>query len=234
MRKPATPLTSGSHRFGPGWCEPKAFEDYTRRCYTPAEAATATWAVRRSLEASGTILLFAHEKVHSHGPNLCFEKFGERTVKLALDRRHIPYLYRNAAEQFLAADAPGGFYGNAYSTMSKAVALLRSAHSDPRLRGASWAYDCALANSRSRWFPPRSNESVVTNHRALARPPALAPLPARPMLTDPIPPPRARHLVLTTLFLLPWQPVSLTCRPCRDNARRWPHLPALSCRRQRA
>lgn len=234
MRKPATPLTSGSHRFGPGWCEPKAFEDYTRRCYTPAEAATATWAVRRSLEASGTILLFAHEKVHSHGPNLCFEKFGERTVKLALDRRHIPYLYRNAAEQFLAADAPGGFYGNAYSTMSKAVALLRSAHSDPRLRGASWAYDCALANSRSRWFPPRSNESVVTNHRALARPPALAPLPARPMLPDPIPPPRARHLVLITLLLLPWQPGSLTCRPCRDNARRWPHLPALSCRRQRA
>ena len=152
-----------------GWCASRKLEDHTRRCFTPAEVANLTSAVRRDLNSTGTVLLFAHEKVNSRGPSLCLDAFGERAVKLALDRFKVSYLYRNAAEEFLAADAPAGFLGNSYSTFSKSVALLRSAHLDLQLRKQSWAYDCALPDSRHRWFPVQATESIVANHPGFAR-----------------------------------------------------------------
>ena len=151
-----------------GWCSSRKLEDHTRRCFAPAEAANLTATERRRLQSSGTVLLFALDKVNRRGPNLCFETFGERTVKLTLDGS-IPYTFRNAAEQFLAAEAPAGFFGNSFSTFSKAVALLRDAQPDPRLRGASWAYDCALPDSAKRWFPKRRNDSIVVNHPGFTR-----------------------------------------------------------------
>lgn len=44
---------------------------------------------------------------------------------------------RNAAELFLAAAAPAGFFGNSFSTFSRGIALLRGE------RQPSYAYDCA-------------------------------------------------------------------------------------------
>mmetsp|Transcript_13188 Transcript_13188/g.38884 ORF Transcript_13188/g.38884 Transcript_13188/m.38884 type:complete len:162 (-) Transcript_13188:32-517(-) len=57
------------------------------------------------------------------------------------------YTLRTAAEFFTAAAAPGGFYGNSFSTFSAGVALHRkfargSAAAAPR---AAYAYDCQPA-----------------------------------------------------------------------------------------
>ena len=152
-----------------GWCQPRFYEGYTRRCFTPAEAAQLTQQKRRQHASTGTVLLFAADKVSQDGPSLCFEMFGERTVKLALDAQ-IPYTFRNAAELFLASIAPAGFFGNAYSTFSKAVGIMRAAASpEAEAHSASWAYDCALAESRSRWEALWRAESIVTSHPGFAK-----------------------------------------------------------------
>lgn len=133
------------------------------------------------------MLLYAHDKVSELGPPVCASDFGGRTVKLLLlplsaglqsfhrpysasvNRRadgiaeaegeQLCYTLRNAAEQFLAARAPGGFYGNRFSTFSKGVALMRAARRSSAvapwdMRNAeeasdwasqSFAYDCATS-----------------------------------------------------------------------------------------
>ena len=147
--------------FDSGWCQPRLYEGYTRRCFTPAEAAQLTQRKRREHASTGTVLLFAADKVATRGPSLCFDMFGERTTKLALDAE-IPYTFRNAAELFLASIAPAGFFGNAYSTFSKAVGILRASN-------ASWAYDCALTESRGRWETQWLAESIVVSHPGFAK-----------------------------------------------------------------
>ena len=64
------------------------------------------------------------------GPYVCSCSFAAPAFKLQLDPT-LPYLFRNAAEQHFAALAPTAFYGNAYSTFSKGVALYRAASSPP-------------------------------------------------------------------------------------------------------
>ena len=150
-----------------GWCAPRFYEGYTRRCFTPAEVAQLTQQKRREHASTGTVLLYAADKVSQDGPSLCFEMFGERAAKLALDAE-IPYTFRNAAELFLASIAPAGFFGNAYSTFSKAVGIMRAAAS-PEAHNASWAYDCALAESRSRWEALWRAESIVASHPGFAK-----------------------------------------------------------------
>jgi hypothetical protein len=66
--------------------------------------------------------------------------FGARTVKLP-PLLNLSYTVQAAVEMFAAAAAPAGFYGNAYSTFSRGVGLLRA--SQP---GApSLAYDCGIS-----------------------------------------------------------------------------------------
>jgi len=153
--------------FFSGWCASRSNEDHTRRCFTPAEVASRTRSTRRSLHSTGAVVAFAFDKVHWRGPSLCLETFGEATAKLALEAT-VPYTFRNAAELFLAVEAPGGFFGNSYSTQSKAIALLRALHRDTRLHNASWAYDCARADS-VRWFPPLLARGIVATHPGFAR-----------------------------------------------------------------
>ena len=107
------------------------------------------------------MLLFAADKVSPQGPTLCYDRFGTGTVKLQLPSR-VAYLYRNAAEQWLAASAPGGFFGNAYSTFDKGVALLRSSVVTSDGSTASFAYDCALATRRAGCWQQR--DSIVSSH----------------------------------------------------------------------
>ena len=66
------------------------------------------------------------------------------------------YTYRNAAEEFFAASAPAGFYGNSFSTFAKGVAMLRAppapnGSSSPPPAFASFAFDCAPHESPG-WF----------------------------------------------------------------------------------
>ena len=99
--------------------------------------------VLRWRKASGIVLLYAHDKVASDakpwraratwnrtGPSVCDCDFGGMAVKLQLPAtgpHAVPYLYRNAAEQLFASRTPVAFFGNAYSTFSKGVALHRRA-----------------------------------------------------------------------------------------------------------
>lgn len=151
-------------------------------------ARLARPALRRR-NVTGIVLLYAHDKVASlsypwrsrrvnrTGPHVCHCDFGPRTFKLQLNAS-IPYLYRNAAELFLAAHAPTTFTGNAYSTFAKGVALMRAATppqeaaaaapSDAALaagRRPSFAFDCAQAEEVG-WKPRdvRSTGRIVRLH----------------------------------------------------------------------
>lgn len=75
------------------------------------------------------MLIFAADKVAELGPPVCTSQFGNGTIKLLLSPSDASYTIRNAAEQYLAARAPAGFYGNRFSTFSKGVALMRAARS---------------------------------------------------------------------------------------------------------
>ena len=142
------------------WCNPKEYENYTRRCFSPAEVSSLTAPQRRRSRATGTVLMYAADKVHRKGPYVCVGAFGKETHKLQLPLT-VDYTYRNAAEQFFAAAAPAGFYGNAYSTFSKGIALLRIGQSG--LNGQSFAYDCALHDmQRGTWT--YLERSIVANH----------------------------------------------------------------------
>ena len=136
-----------------GFCSPRRTEGLLRRCYSPAEVGAITAASRAGHGATGTVLLYAADKVSELGPAVCARDFGEaNTLKLLLPTT-IPYTIRNAAEQFLAASAPAAFYGNRFSTFSKGVAAMRALSSNgvasSRLTTSSpsYAYDCAAERS---------------------------------------------------------------------------------------
>ena len=165
--------------WGSSWCVGRPEEKHTRRCYSPAEVAGLTRRARSG--ATGTVLLYAHDKVPNEkdrwyfqskrtftanataetawGPLLCRDDYGNKTFKLALPSS-IPYIFRNAAEQFFAALAPAGFFGNAFSTFSKGIALMRSAGSSD---GSSYAYDCAAVEARY-WRMPYRRKNLVPLH----------------------------------------------------------------------
>ena len=154
------------------WCHGRREEALTRRCYAPAEVASLTRAARRN--ATGTVLLYAFDKAarkdnpwawvrngvneSAYGPSVCLDAFGETTFKLQLPST-IPYTFRNAAEQFFAARAPAGFFGNSYSTFSKGIALLRAA---PGGDGRSFAYDCA--NLEKQHWTSEATGGIVAMH----------------------------------------------------------------------
>lgn len=145
------------------FCHPRSNELFTRRCFAPAEVANYTTQTRRALKSTGAVLMYASDKVAPEGPPLCSAQFGTGAFKLRLPER-APYTIRNAAEQFFAAEAPAGFFGNAFSTFSKGVALMRSMRAEKQTEGASsFAYDCALAQIR--WWPrDGGNRSILKKH----------------------------------------------------------------------
>mmetsp|Transcript_26517 Transcript_26517/g.60017 ORF Transcript_26517/g.60017 Transcript_26517/m.60017 type:complete len:170 (-) Transcript_26517:341-850(-) len=143
------------------WCHPRRREVFAVRCFSPSEIANITQPSRVSLGTTGILLMYGHDKVSGYGPPVEFKSFGDRAFKLILPT-NVVYTIRNAAEQFMAASAPAGFYGNAYSTFSKGVALMRagSLHSGSLASRRSFAYDCALA-THDTWIP---HTSVVDSH----------------------------------------------------------------------
>ena len=147
------------------FCKPRANDypiPYARRCFTPAEVARRTAKVREWLNASGALLLYAHDKVGavrhpyagSPGPAVCAEDFGGTAFvqKLALPG-HLNYTLRNAAEQWLAARAPVAFFGNSHSTFSQGVALMRAPGADAPGAGQRW--DASIDSSQD----PRASSS---------------------------------------------------------------------------
>ena len=151
------------------FCTPRGTELHGRRCFSPLEVSRA---IKRTLRigpprASGTVLLYAPDKVHVDGPPVCTE--GRDAVKLLLPAG-LPYTVRNAAEQFFAVASPAGFYGNSYSTFSKGVAVMRhwaaARGGLPAGANRSFAYDCAKSTSR-RWPRVRGEPSL---HITLAHP----------------------------------------------------------------
>ena len=89
------------------FCRGRRTEAFTPRCFSPSEVALITRRLRRKYRTSGVILLFAADKVSLAGPRVCFGDYGPGgSFKLSLPSS-LPYLFRNAAEQFLAVAAPG-------------------------------------------------------------------------------------------------------------------------------
>ena len=157
------------------FCIPRRSEAFTRRCFSPAEVASITHQMRSKLQSTGSVLLYAPDKVSADGPPLCAGAFGQRTLKLSLtvsSATGISYTYRTAAELFFAARAPAGFFGNAFSTFSKGVALLRGrpAGTNETLTEAqesmgSFAYDCA---EQELPLDQRTRQSIATAHPGFA------------------------------------------------------------------
>ena len=139
------------------YCLPRAAEQFTRRCFTSLEVARITNGTRQQHAATGVVLLFAPNKVPWHlGPAICKSHYGgARVEKLILPTAttldaQAHYTMKSAIELFFATRAPGGFFGNRFSTFSKGVALIRAATTralgaDPSSSsgGGSFAYDCA-------------------------------------------------------------------------------------------
>ena len=110
----------------------------------------------------------APPQVSSFGPPTEFNEYGPRAAKLLISPT-VPYTIRNAAEQFLAAAAPAGFYGNAYSTFSKGVALMRAGvEGNGGAPLPSFAYDCALATQRI-WLAHQVSLPAAVGHNRLSR-----------------------------------------------------------------
>lgn len=118
----------------------------TQRCFRPSEIAALTRAHRdRRQRSTGSVLFYAAENISPRGPHVELSEFGMRTTKATMPAG-LPYTMRAAAEFFLAALAPAGFYGNSYSTFTRGVAMLRRARSrSDTIAGhgpRSFAYDC--------------------------------------------------------------------------------------------
>ena len=120
-----------------------------RRCYRPEEVADITRPSRQHLGGTGALLIYADHLMASCGPAVRSDDFGEQTRKLPHDP-DVPYTARTAIEFFLAASAPGGFYGNSFSSFSQGVARMRSSRCEKRAGGA------AIAHPRYRCTPPLS------------------------------------------------------------------------------
>jgi len=79
------------------FCQGRADENFTRRCYTPSEVARLARPALRRRNVTGIVLLYAHDKVASlsypwrsrrvnrTGPHVCHCDFGPRTFKLQLN-----------------------------------------------------------------------------------------------------------------------------------------------------
>ena len=105
-----------------------------RRCFPPDEVARIVAKSRAIGNSSGAVLIYAADNLDPQkGPVVRRAAFGEATTQLSHSARDTAYTIRAASEFFAAAAAPGGFYGNSYSTFSRGVALLRWAHANRNL-----------------------------------------------------------------------------------------------------
>ena len=95
-----------------------------RRCFPPDEVARIIAPSRAAANSTGAVLIYAADNLHAAGPRVRRSDFGGATTKLS-PPKDTAYTLRAASEFFAAAAAPGGFYGNTYSTFSRGVALLR-------------------------------------------------------------------------------------------------------------
>ena len=95
-----------------------------RRCFPPDEVARVIAPSRAAANSTGAVLIYAANNLDAAGPRVRRSDFGEGTTKLS-PPKDVAYTLLTATELFAAAAAPGGFYGNTYSTFSRGVALLR-------------------------------------------------------------------------------------------------------------
>ena len=95
-----------------------------RRCFPPDEVARIIAPSRAAGNSTGAVLFYAADNLDPAGPRVRRSDFGAKTSRL-LAPPDTAYTLRAASEFFAAAAAPGGFYGNSYSTFSRGVALLR-------------------------------------------------------------------------------------------------------------
>ena len=131
----------------------------TQRCFEPSVIAELTRTHRQRHRSTGTVLFYASDNLSPRGPRVDLSQFGAHTTKVEMPLR-LPYTMRAAAEFFLAARAPAGFYGNSFSTFTRGVALLRRTRSKALgspspgqweeaagtgLALRSFAYDCGSA-----------------------------------------------------------------------------------------
>jgi hypothetical protein len=132
-----------------------------RRCFTPTEVAQITQDARARAKSTGTLLLYATDLVSPAGPVVKPRAYREPTVKLP-KLANASYTVRAAVEMFMAAQAPAGFYGNAYSTFSRGVSLLRSGDScatgslgtpSTARSCGSYTYDCGGKYEKADFLP---------------------------------------------------------------------------------
>ena len=124
----------------------------TQRCFEPTTVAELTRSHRQRHRSTGAVLFYASDNLSPRGPRVELSRFGARTTKVEMPLG-LPYTMRAAAEFFLAARAPAGFYGNSFSTFTRGVALLRRTRSSAQRDDAgstaislrSFAYDCGSA-----------------------------------------------------------------------------------------
>ena len=93
---------------------------------------------------SGVALMYADDNLPKD-LTMRHSDFGARTFKLPTWSNYRvlkTYTLRAAAELFIAAAAPGGFYGNSFSTFSNGVALLRRFGGNQSTLGGTFSYDC--------------------------------------------------------------------------------------------
>lgn len=95
-----------------------------RRCFPPDEVALIIAPSRAAGNSTGAVLIYAADNLDPSGPRVRQSDFGDGTTRLSAPK-DTAYTLRAASELFVAAAAPGGFYGNTYSTFSRGVALLR-------------------------------------------------------------------------------------------------------------
>ena len=106
------------------WTESGFCRRSPRRCFPPDEVARIIAPSRAAANSTGAVLIYAADNLDAAGPRVRRSDFGGTTTKLS-PPKDTAYTLRAASEFFAAAAAPGGFYGNTYSTFSRGVALLR-------------------------------------------------------------------------------------------------------------
>ena len=109
-----------------GFCRPGLMASrLTRRCFDTKTVANLTSANRRARGVTGVVLLYAADELFAGGPTVNPRAdFGPGALKLELPR-NLSYAERATLEMYMAVNAPGGFYGNSYSSFSRGVGILR-------------------------------------------------------------------------------------------------------------
>ena len=135
-----------------GFCRPGLMASrLTRRCFDTKTVANLTAANRRARGVTGVVLLYAADKLFTGGPTVNpLADFGQGALKLRLPH-NLSYAERATLEMYVAVNAPGGFYGNSYSSFSRGVGILR---------------ECARAGSGCA-RTPRMDQSVAASGRNL-------------------------------------------------------------------